>query len=500
MLAGMRMRALPVLMVALAGCHMNDGAPRAPSSVTPDGGGGGSGDDGGGGGGGGPDGAIPTDMTPSTNPPPTPNGGDMMLPPAGDDHGDGGTPGQLGDGGIFTPPPDQGPSLPPPTTLGDVTVFGQGTDFRDVSSDQGGGTWAVTATKVYYWPSRSSAPFLYDQSSGLARGQYTFHDVYWCAGFGLPCPQDFNVEFLSIAGGQGGQAVIGEQGTIVDRLDVDPSTGAVRSVVGAAVTSTQHSDATPAEAAELEAQQQREVTGLEVAVDLNGTFYGTAYFGGWHGLSALHGLMHSRTSASCGLGCYDYEEHVHPFVNGGVDPAGRDVRAISITREGDLWVGDADAVWFLSQRSQGPFNDFFTPSPQIPGQAASYLDVFPGKADLVYGIDVDAAGGVWVASWGNGLAHLAPGSYAPTYYSTADVLPQNELTGVAIDGAGDVWVGTRSAGVARYSPGSQTWSYYTVASGLPSSWIRSVYSDKYASSGRAVYFATAGGVALYTGN
>jgi len=27
-----------------------------------------------------------------------------------------------------------------------------------------------------------------------------------------------------------------------------------------------------------------------------------------------------------------------------------------------------------------------------------------------------------------------------------------------------------------------------------------VYSDKYASSGRAVYFATSAGVALYTGN
>jgi len=215
-------------------------------------------------------------------------------------------------------------------------------------------------------------------------------------------------------------------------------------------------DGTPEEAAELEAQQQREVTGLEVAIDLNGTFYGTAYFGGWHGLSALHGLMQSRTSGSCGLNCYDFEEHVHPFVNGGVDPAGRDVRAIAITREGDLWVGDADAVWFLAQRSQGPFNDFFTPAPQIPGQTASYLDVFPGRADQVYGIDTDGAGGVWVASWGNGLAYLAAGSYAPTYYSTTDALPQNELSGVAVDSAGDVWVGTRSAGVARYSPASQT--------------------------------------------
>jgi hypothetical protein len=505
-----------VFAFALTGCHMDDGSPRAPAS-TPGGGsdvgdvdnpggkggtggmgGGGAGGVGGGGSGGGGhvDGGAPADLSPTPDPPPTPNGGDMDLPPAGDDHGDGGDPGQLGDGGIFTPPPvDQGPvQHAPPTTLGgDVTIFGSGTDFRDVASDQGGGTWAITATTVYYWPTRGGSAFTYDQSNGLARGQHTFHDVYWCAGFGLPCPQDFNVEFMAIAGGQSGQVVIGEQGTIADRLDVDPTTGEVRSIVGAAVTSTQQSDP-----AELEAQQQREVTSLQVAIDLNGTFYGTAYFGGWHGLSALHGLMRSRTTGSCGQGCGDFEEHVHPFMNGGTVPGGRDIRAITITPEGDLWVGDADAVWFLPQRSVGPFTDFFTPQPQIPGQTASYLDVFPGKADQVYGIDVDAAGGVWVASYGNGLAYLAPGTYAPTYYSTADVLPQNQVSGVAVDALGDVWLGTRQQGVARFTPSTQTWSYYTEASGLPSSWVRAVHADKNAS-GRAVYFATAGGVALYTG-
>jgi hypothetical protein len=493
MLAGMRIRGSLVLVVALAGCHMDDGA-RSPSSTAKDGGAGGGGmvDAG----------RAAPDLTPTADPPPTPNGGDMDLPPAGDDKGDGGVAGQLGDGGVFNPPPaDQGTvEHGPPTSLGDITVFGRGTDFRDVSSDQGGGTWAVTANKVYYWPSRSSGAYTYDQANGLARGQQTFHDVYWCAGFGMPCPQDFTVEFTSIAGGVGGQAVIGEQGTIVDRLDVEPSTGAVRSVVGAEVTRTQHSDGTPEEAAELEAQKQREVTSLKVAVDLNGTFYGTAYFGGWHGLSALHGLMQSRTTSSCGLNCGDYEEHVHPFLNGGAETAGRDIRALAITREGDVWVGDADSVWFLAQRSVGPFNDFFSPAPQIPGQAAGYLDVFPGKTDMVYAMDVDATGGVWVASWGNGLAYLAPGSYAPTYYSAADALPQNQLSGVAVDSAGDVWVGTRSAGVARFSPATQTWSYYTESSGLPSNWVRSVHSDKYAASGRAVYFATAAGVALYTGN
>jgi hypothetical protein len=524
-----------VFVIALSGCHMDDSLPRGPASTGGGGSGGsdvtdvdnpgktGNGGTGGAGGAGGPGGAggvgggpggsggvgggtggaggaggtgglgFPEDMFP-TDPPATPNG-DMGLPPGTDDHADGGSVGQLGDGGIFVPPsPDMGPvQHAPPSTLSGLTLLGSGTDFRDVTSDQGGGTWAITASTVYYWP-RSGGAFTYDQTSGLARGQYTFHDTYWCAGFGLPCPHDFAVEFLSIAGGQSGQVVIGNQGTLVDRLDVDPTTGAVRSIVNAAVTSTQQSDPT-----ELAEQQVREVTGLSVAIDLNGTFYGTAYFGGWHGLAALHGLMQSRTSGSCGQGCYDFEEHVHPFMQGGTVPGGRDVRAISITPEGDLWVGDADAVWFLAQRSLGPFNDFFSPTPRIPGQTASYLDVFPNKADQVYGIAVDAAGGVWVASWGNGLAYLAPGTYAPTYFSAADVLPQNQLNGVVVDGLGDVWVSTWQRGVARYTPATNTWSYYTEQSGLPSNWVRAIHSDPYASGGRAVYFATAGGVAVYTG-
>ena len=73
------------------------------------------------------------------------------------------------------------------------------------------------------------------------------------------------------------------------------------------------------------------------------------------------------------------------------------------------------------------------------------------------------------------------------------------MTGVVVDPAGDVWIATDSAGVVRYQPSSQTWVYYTTASGLPSNNIRGVYLDKYAASGRAVYFATSAGIAGYTG-
>jgi hypothetical protein len=474
----MRIRLPWILAAALAGgCGMNSGTrgiDNTPSDMgvaTRDG-------SGGGGGGGGHGGA----------------GKDMSLPPGGDDHSDGGGTGALGDGGVFNPQPgDMGTVMhAPPGSLAGVVVLGTGTDFRDVSTDEGHGVWAAASNAVYYF--HGGATSTYNQANGLAQGHSTWVDNYWCMGDGVPCPYTWNVTFTSVAGGLPGQAVVGNIGYIADRLNVDPASGAVQSVVGLQVTSTQQSDPT-----ELSEQKQREVASWKVVVDLNGTYNGTAYMGGWHGTSAFHDIGTSRASGICGQGCADYEEHIHGFFDGGTQPGGRDVHALAITPEGDLWMGDADVISFVPQRSAGANADFFQPV-AIPGQPnASTLDVFPGVTDNTFGLALDKAGGLYVASYGNGLAYLAPGSYAPSYWSTADKLPQNYLTGVAVDGSGDVWIATATAGVARYQPSSKMWVYYTTASGLPSNDVRAVYLDKYAASGRAVYFATDNGVAVYTG-
>jgi hypothetical protein len=438
------------------------------------------------------DSGIPINDMSRTAPP----GADLALPPGGDDTGDGGPPGQLADGGVFMPPPPGADMAPvqhaPPTTLAGLTTLSTGNDFQDVSTDQGGGVWAVTQAAAYYWPAGATTPYTYNQSSGLAQGQTSWVDTYWCAGDGVPCPYTWPVVFNSIAGGQSGQAVIGNQGFIADRLDVEPSSGAVRDVVGLQVSLTQQPDPT-----EMMQQQQRVVASWKVALDLNGTLGGTAYLGGWHGLSAFHGFMNSATTGICGSGCGNFEEHAHPITQTNIE--GRDIKAIAVTPEGDLWVGDADSLWFMPQRSVGANADFFQ-NPVIPGQGAAYLDVFPGQTDNIDGVDLDGAGGIYVASSSNGLVYLAPSTYAPTYWSAADKLPQDTLRSVAVDQAGDVWIGTQSAGVVRYTPSSGTWSYYTQAgSGLPSNDIRAIHVDKYAASGRTVYFATDNGIAIYTG-
>jgi hypothetical protein len=453
----MRVRLSLVLAVVVGGCGGTNGGSAATTSTSTDGGISSGGGD-----------------HPSTS-------GDMGF----------GGPGTLGDGGVFTPPPADMGSIDhgPPITSGHVTTYGGGGDFRDVSTDAGGNIWAVTPGAVYYFANGNI--YSYDQGNGLARGASTYNDAYWCIG-STPCPTTDPVSFSTVAGGNAGQAFVGNIGFTGDRLDVNPSSGAVLDVVGMQVTSTQQSGTE-----ELSAQQAREIASWKTIVDLNGPMNGRAYFGGFHGLSALSGMNAPMASRLCGQGCAQYEEHVHPFTSDGTQVLGRDIRAIALTTAGDLWVGDADSIWFMPQRSAGAGSDFFQPF-GIPGQpSATYLDVFPGVTDDVYGIGADAAGGVWVASNGNGLAYLAPSSYAPTYFTTATGLPQNTLTGLAIDVHGDIWMGTSSAGVARYTPSTQSWQYLTTGSGLPSNDIRSINVDRFRGDGQWIWLATDNGVAVY---
>jgi hypothetical protein len=287
-----------------------------------------------------------------------------------------------------------------------------------------------------------------------------------------------------------GEAFVGHLGMIGDRLQVDPASGAVQMIQSLAVTEAQQP-----RPEELGPQQQREVSVLRAVMDLAGPLGGTVYFGGWHGTSALHAMTLPRPTSVCA--CPDYEEHVHPF--GDDQVFGTDVRGLALTADGDLWMGDRRALYFMPERSVGQDADFFQPV-GVPGRPeGSSIDVFPGVDDFTYGIALDANGGIWVASFGNGLAYLAPGSYTATYFTAADTLPSNDLTDVAVDRDGDVWIGTHGAGIARYSPSAATFTYYTAKSGLPSGNIRRITVDPFRTDARVVYVATDNGIAIYAG-
>jgi hypothetical protein len=419
------------------------------------------------------------------------NGSDMeqILPDGGTAAADAPTT-TLPDGAVVVVTPDGPPIHGAPGTLTGVTLLATGHDFNDVSADQGGNLWATTAQAVYLFRGGGGGPITYDTSSGLAQGHATWVDTYW---FGSPDnPSTQNVTFSAVAGGMAGEVFVGHLGMIGDRLQVDPGSGAVQSIQSLAVTEAQQPDP-----AELGPQQQREVSVLRAVTDLAGPLGGTVYFGGWHGTSALHGMTLPRGTSVCA--CADYEEHVHPFGDSGDTVFGTDVRGLALTPEGDLWMGDRRALYFMPERSLGPQTDFFQ-SVGIPGRPnGSVIDVFPGVDDFTSGIALDANGGIYVASNGNGLAYLAPGSYAPTYFTAADVLPANDLTDVAVDRDGDVWIASHGNGLARYSPSAATFTYYTSKSGLPSDHIRRISLDPFRTDARVLYIATDNGIAVYAG-
>jgi hypothetical protein len=389
--------------------------------------------------------------------------GDGAAPAASD----GGVP--SGGGAGFTPPGAADPAIAhaPPSPIAVVTLFA-GLDVLDVSVDQGGGVWAVTAAMVYYLPPGRAAPFQYNQANGLARGWLTWVDTWFN-------PGTWPVTFSTVAGGVPGEAVIGNQGAIADRLRVDPATGAVLRLDNMQVTPA---NTTPAEYPE---HLQRVVAAWRAVVDLNGTYDGTAYIGGFHGFYAFHGL-----DADCA--CLAFEEHQHYITTAII--AGDDVRGLAISADGDVWSGDRDFVTLLPQRSTGPRTGFFD------NDFAAAIDVFPGVRDEVAALATDGAGGVYVASNVNGLAYLAPATHAPRYWSSATALPQNRTRAVAVDGKGDVWVGAAGAGLARLHPATETWIYYQQSSGLPSNDINALYWDKLSSTGK-LYIATDRGVAVY---
>jgi hypothetical protein len=388
-------------------------------------------------------------------------------------------------GGAWLPPSGDGTPVAhaAPSPLVGATRLLDGTEVLDVSTDSGGGIWAVSSSTVYYFPPGSSRPITYDQSSGLARGWRTWQDAYYNGTAANPAV--LPVTFSSVGGATPGQAVVGNIGAIADRLVVDPRSGTVKSIENLKISSQSTPDAF------LEDHTLRVVGTHKVMVDLEGNRNGTAYMGGVHGFFALAGMNGDCHCSS------DFEEHQHYLPASGCDSSppedgcwDGDVWGLALSPKGDVWAGDRHFVQLLKQGSLGPNAGL------MDGTFAAGVDVFPGVRDEVHGLAVDAAGGVWVASDGNGLAYLRPDSWTPMYWSKATTLPLDNLRGAVIDREGDLWIGTDGAGVARYHGATNHWTYYTHASGLPDDQINTIYLDQFSRTTR-LFIATRTGITIY---
>jgi ligand-binding sensor domain-containing protein len=117
------------------------------------------------------------------------------------------------------------------------------------------------------------------------------------------------------------------------------------------------------------------------------------------------------------------------------------VRAIAQTRDGYLWVGTPDGLLRFDGVRFVSFN----------------VDTGSLKDNEVWALKADPAGGLWIASFGGGVAHYKDGRF--TSLTTADGLPDDFVWNLDIDSTGDLWISGIQA-VYRYSKGKFTTFVY----------------------------------------
>jgi len=188
------------------------------------------------------------------------------------------------------------------------------------------------------------------------------------------------------------------------------------------------------------------------------------------------------------------QEHQHPATN---DDQGSlvvgDFRGLVVTPSGNVWVGGDERSGLIRYADEGgQFWARVDPEVDIwpPGVA---LD--PGAHDWVMDMISDGGDGIWVASFGNGLAHMA-GDGSWRYLTAANGLPDNRVRALALDPDGSLWIGT-DAGVARLLPSGRFGDGLDGLDGLQGSVI-SLHVDT-TTRPRRLLIGTSAGVGIYDG-
>lgn len=136
-------------------------------------------------------------------------------------------------------------------------------------------------------------------------------------------------------------------------------------------------------------------------------------------------------------GRMDWQRIPHP-----VEPAaGRPLRilALGLEEAGTVWAGTDRGLALLDAGSEAlvPMNP-----PDWADDAASGV--------LVYQVLVEADGGVWAGSWGEGLAHLGANDRWFRRIGMADGLGQKRVRAILPEADGSLLVGSFGAGVQRF--------------------------------------------------
>jgi signal transduction histidine kinase len=140
--------------------------------------------------------------------------------------------------------------------------------------------------------------------------------------------------------------------------------------------------------------------------------------------------------------------------------------------------GQSNGALALSDGKRGLFT--------VTGGVAHPL-IVPGlQKEVVYQLEFDRSGVLWIGYFHGGIAALTGNSFR--LYTTADGLGDGPIRAIHQDAAGDIWVGTGS-GLSRFRNGS--WTTWTARHGLPEGGVRGIAEDR---SRHALWLVTTGGL------
>jgi|GEM_PF-1398380 len=335
-----------------------------------------------------------------------------------------------------------------------------------VSSDQAGNVWAANGASLLLLPSGSDEWKSFGEADGLS-----------------PWPP------ISVGGGRANEVYVGYRGVFPDSDPFDDppeiaSSGGVDRIRldGGKLSRFRFDISSPPAPEYPMGRHILRICYREVPV-LTGPYAGDVWFGCNHGVA----MWSERFQM--------VQEHQHAAINVNDSLYVGDFRGVAVAPNGNVWLGGDVRSGLLRYADEG--GQFWAAlDPEIdvwpPGAALDPSD--PLANDWVMDMVADASGGLWVASFGNGVARMEPsGSWS--FIDTRQGLPDNRAYGLALDPDGSLWIAT-DAGLARLSGGGIR-QVIDATDGLRGS-VLGVHVDT-TTTPRRVLVATSAGVGVYDG-
>ncbi len=97
--------------------------------------------------------------------------------------------------------------------------------------------------------------------------------------------------------------------------------------------------------------------------------------------------------------------------------------------------------------------------------------------EFILTIEGDSHNGLWLGSWGEGLAYIQPYKKIFKHYTVKDGLPSNYIVSIKRDDQGNFWIATLYGGISYFNPHTETFTNYNKQNGFPSNKINFIYKD-----------------------